>query len=739
MRRGNNNNGSKLRLTGTRIVGSDAESDALVRNFMDTSSNPGQFYTRCGDVTDAFTTGAKKPRPKNDQEGKPTMDDYYSDEDNHEFSENDFMKEMHRIGVDPDEHGYGCNHDMRCNKDCRFYHDNHIPRRKHYYHIDGTTSYEKTRYGRFVREYDTNSISLIRLNDDDLRDGLDYPNDHLYNEGWHHTKTCPLTCKRYHYPGLPERYARLPGGVFHEASNGRWIHDWVNGEMAYIRIGPNNDPLEPGDLASTSASLMKEVSNAKMKKKDIKRNNIVAITSKPSLFRSMTKSELTNYLSKDVKGQDMAINELVTLLRLLQKPIDEEEEENMIRIFMSGATPGDKETILGSVKRLFCMQPSGLNSESCVTYSLKEDGEIESAKMVDMIRNAMLDIRDKERYLPEGTEEQSQVLLLCVTDISKETYHLLERLNRIIADEIIVPDDIYFVMFCVADFGAKTLDPRLHRTLESASDIVLADINNDMMDYIGIILPCFPTLVTNVVDTCCIDNSSFTVGGLTTDLVDREFFQKLTDYYATSLSTEKQLLGLVNQELVLAFKAFDKHYHLLFKKHPLFEEDIHGTMGISFMMSSKEESIEDLLSRYPFMVEPMRNPDYASSVSLCIENNIAIPYILLKHDQYLIHCIHIMMPVKQIEATAKRKREEIELVNEDDNNNKKKKVEIQHQWQDDHTLSNRKTTVSVCSCLLETGKHYQRPCSSVNCLGNGYKSGTSRGYCRLCTQQQQKK
>ncbi len=731
--------GSKpLKLAGTRILSGEADADALAREFMDNSWNPSQYYTKVGDMTTAFTTGAKKPRPVEDG---PTMDDYYSDEGEHEFSENDFLREMDKLGVDPSQQGYGCNHSMICETGCRFYHDTNTPRRKHYHQEEGTTAYVKSRYGRFVREY--GSVNMIRLNDDPMEDAQAYPRDSLYEEGWHHEPTCTVNCKRYHYPGsLPDRYARLSSGVFHETPNGRWVRELINGDMAYVRIGPNEDTKEPGDLASTSLSLMNEAMNKSKTPKN---------TVQQKSFRDMTEAQLISYFKSDVKSQDMCINELTRILLPLQRPV-EEDDTTMVEVLLSGASPEDKNKIMASLKRLLDMHEEGLHKHSCVTYSLK-DKEMGRKQLAESVTNALLDIREKERDLPEIIE-QSLILLICVNDISKKTVHLMERLKATINEDVALPDDVYVFIFGVADFGASVLDPRNHRTLQSAVDAITQDINSgdemDPMYELGTIIPCFPVittmtskqrnqLISRVLDSC--RSETYCVGGLVVGIEDNDFV-KLIDYHVTPsvlLGEEKKMITLVNQEMEGCFAVFDEYYNELFEKHPLFREEAfrkdsrHPTA--SFGLLQIEKSTAEMHSRYPGLANTLRNPEYASFISLCIENQTPVPYIFLEHKDHFIQHIHIITPVNT--GNIKRKRKEIEPKIKE-NNNKKRKV-VNHEWKDDPTLSNRKTVVSVCVCSLEDHKHYQRPCSSgVNCLGNGFKSGIPRGYCSRACQHQKK-
>src|SRR6202012_6276154 len=105
-------------------------------------------------------------------------------------------------------------------------HDYRKPGRRHYYGEDGESTYEKSKYGRYVRE--ANSFNLIRLDSDsDSDDNNNNNHDNKPTQGWHHNKDCPTNCRVYHYDTkfFKEKFSRSRENTFYNDHFGRWIKD----------------------------------------------------------------------------------------------------------------------------------------------------------------------------------------------------------------------------------------------------------------------------------------------------------------------------------------------------------------------------------------------------------------------------------------------------------------------------------------------------------------------------------
>lgn len=239
----NRSKGKKLTFVGARILANDDEAAKLKRAFLGaSSSNSKRLYSRPSELTESFDVTPKKKKEKEEKDLTPEeIENRYGNDGHIEYSTNDYEQEMDRI-LAYDAYQYkGCNHRNDCPLECCVFHDYASTPRNHYYYLDGTTTYERCRYGRFVRDPTAKGTALIRLSDDPEDEEINYPRDSLYKKGWHHEDHCSLDCSYYHYHGSPpDRFTRT-GGIFVSNQSGRWLRDYVNGDLSYIRIGPNDD------------------------------------------------------------------------------------------------------------------------------------------------------------------------------------------------------------------------------------------------------------------------------------------------------------------------------------------------------------------------------------------------------------------------------------------------------------------------------------------------------------------
>ena len=181
-----------------------------------------------------------------------------------------------------------------------------------------------------------------------------------------------------------------------------------------------------------------------------------------------------------------------------------------------------------------------------------------------------------------------------------------------------------------------------------------------------------------------------------------------------------------------------------------------------------------LIELYPFMKDVLNNTLKAPDIELCIANKSPIAYILMKYEEFGLSNINIISPLspiqhKQYSSNIINNNTELEnellrerriLIHKTEtleNSNrillkereeeekkdvkKKKKKErkptlklTKHKWELDPILSNRKYDIYSCICRLNPKKHYRRPCSSGSeeCLGDGFRYYSSRGYCKSC-------
>lgn len=238
----------KSKFVGSRLVGEDDDPELIMRAFREapSSKEASRVYTKAGDMTRAFDVTPKKKKKKQlggemdeEEDDAEVNEARYGQDGYFTFKMVDYEKELERLSVGFT--GNGCNHRNDCPAECRIYHDYMDPPRNHYYHHEGTTSYDRTRYGRFVRESES-PLTMVRLCSDPQEESVYYPRDTLFTKGWHHTDECSIDCVRYHYDtGLPERYTRMGLNFFKLDAGGRWLQDHINGELGYIRIGPNDD------------------------------------------------------------------------------------------------------------------------------------------------------------------------------------------------------------------------------------------------------------------------------------------------------------------------------------------------------------------------------------------------------------------------------------------------------------------------------------------------------------------
>lgn len=746
-------------IVGTRVLGVEDDANRMMRDYMDTSNNPKGFYTKCGDMTSAFdsmdTTKSKKKKELTEEKEDDNTEDYYSDENddyNERFNMVEYKREMRELGDTTSALlSMGCNHEMGCDDECRIFHDYQKKRRRHYYNgEDGTTEFVKSRFGRFVRVF--GSTDMVRLCDDDEVEEKLFPRDRLYLKGWHHNENCSLDCPRYHYTeGLPERFTRLSDGEFRKAAAGRWVRNWANGNLIYIRVGPN-DSYEPGEevMQIDEGPIVRAIA-AKKKENALKRNSKKEV--RP--FRSMNETQLTKYFEEELWGQGMAIDEMVRLIKPLQKPIGE-GEPNIVRLLAVGLTHPDKTKLYDSMKRLF-----ELNDKTCFSYLLT--GEINTdteSYLCERINRAILHLRQEERVMPDEEEDRSLILLINIEGVSKETMDELDRLDDILGDEsrLVIPDDIFIVLYYNSNFGEKVLDPLVHLTPESVRAVIIHEMfggdmeENEMTILDKEIIPFFPppkkTKKAKKESTTLNSKQMKELVGLMADHryeiasnmidIDENERTKLVKYFSCVSSDQGVVLDRILTDLRSATDVFLRYFRELANEHPLFKEtlqtnkDVCTDIKLQFRLLPIEKSLGLFISRYPVMKKVIKKSDeYRDTLDLCIEKKWSVPCMTLSSDVHMIKICHIMSPVNKETTTndetssSKRKREiEPEVTN---------KKTLTHSWKEDPILSTRQTVVHICSCKLARNVHYRRPCSSgEECIGDGYKIGHSRGYCLPC-------
>lgn len=749
---------TKQRYVGMRIMTDDKEADELVQEFM-RSDAPNRLYTRPGELTNAFKSASKKKRSKNDEANKKSeqqaddsSDDYYSDSDKNDvFDMNDYIAEMERLGVYNVEElqSRGCNHSTTCPVECRLYHDTQRPSRRHYYNgEDGSTEFEKSRYGRFVR--DPGTTNMIRLADDGEEEAF-REIDALYEHGWHHASTCPSTCVRYHHPGLPERYIRLSGGVFREAPDGPWMREWVNGEMAYIRIGPNDavSPPPTTTTTTTTTTIAKKltVSPPPMRPtQSVITTNTTATTTttKTQAFVEMSHEQIIAALRGPLGiEQDMAIREIARLITPLQQPIDNGPTVVSI-VAAGGASDTEKRSVYDAMCRLF------RTHECCIVIDYPiADEEKSDEEMRTLFSKSMLAMRAKQQSLPLDADDQCIIVLIDLGDISThKSIEALERLDSLLSDEERLPlaEDVAVVLYATSHYGEKLLDVARHTTLLLALEAIDDDIGLGCAAIPAHVVPFFrvkpdaKTLVRSLL--AMYQKRGFTAHGVDLLFAEREL-KKLIRYIVESAlaidttTDERRIRQLVHQAVENTMECMTLYMKALEDDH----DDIDLNTSISPILGVRiiERPSE---TRNPCVAKLRRKPAYKSLVQQCIDNKWDMPCVVLTWDTHLLQHIHVVEPVeKSLSVTTKRKRDETDDASESATNEKKKKKTkksrkeiIKHKWIVDTEISNRKSTVYVCQCSLAPTKHYRRQCSAGDdqCHGDGFKGGVSRGYCAEC-------
>ena len=190
-----------------------------------------------------------------DSDREDRHSDFYSEESSIEFDEEAYKHDMFVVGAASPYHhrnDVGCNHHEGCTSDCILYHDYLTPSRRHYnIEADAYKVMDKMRYGRYVREPNTNIY--IRLDDD-----IERPEDKPKRaHGWNHVASCSLQCKEYHINQFPYlRYKRLPDNTFVQNDAGRYCiytDQHKNHLYTYVRLGPN-DCLDYDDYPTLQPS-----------------------------------------------------------------------------------------------------------------------------------------------------------------------------------------------------------------------------------------------------------------------------------------------------------------------------------------------------------------------------------------------------------------------------------------------------------------------------------------------------
>lgn len=768
-------NGSKtLKFAGSRVILMDHDPSSIMREFMDASSSVAHnVYTSGKEMTNAFSVGvtkkqrgARKTPSVNEDEHKhrEAVERAYGNDTNLVFNAADYEREMSRLDIYPSQRGYGCNHAMSCTDECHIFHDYHRPARNHYHHDEGTTSYERTRYGRFVKSNSAASpVTYIRLCDDKEIESVNYTRDTLYEGGWHHELWCPLDCVRYHYEGPPERYTRQEDGFFLKEVSGRWLYDWANSEKAYIRVGPN-DTTEPGNLLSTAIRLEKELDHIGQLTNERRKREAVVEKMKMS-FRDMSREQLGDHLRAFIKNQEAAIKVVVDLLLTIQCPIEEADVEwdedgslvdpestNRINVVACGdkSLCTTMQTMSDAI-RLLLERKTGIDTQ--VYQSLASFKE-------QSISDAILEIRAKEKAMPSTAVDQSLILFLSVKmgDGFDVFLKLLEKQ---------VPSDIYLVLFVMSTYSEE-------------------EAESDMPSFVSV--PFRPvvtieqhkkTIVDSIVSKCRdYTHSLSSCGSNVSFQVNETVLTQLADYVIPSKMTITESIAhsLVTAELDRFIETINEHYTKILDDNTVFKEAlITGTdqvcrdeIIVRFGATHAMEGTKMLFYlRYPMLMT--MGGSAVEYIQLCLENKWQIPYLSFYHTGHLIHCAHMVTPVPPPNTTADldtlllESRKKRRLVDLEMNPIKKKRANsvscndggggggtddmddtsidvIHHEWQLDESVSNRKTDIYSCSCPLDSSVHYKRHCSSgEHCIGDGYKYSLPKGYCsRACRVQQDK-
>ena len=710
------------RYVGMRIVPDDTDADDLVQEFMH-SDTPRKFYTRPSELTTAFKNADKKGKTKKQTENEtmePNSDDYYSESgENDVFDMTDYLTEMERLSVDDPLQSRGCNHNaMTCPHECRLYHDTERPARRHYHNgEDGTTDFEKSRYGRFV--CDPGTINMVRLADDGEEEAF-HSIDSQYEHGWHHEPTCSSACVRYHHPGLPERYVKLNAGIFREASDGPWMREWVNGEMAYIRIGPNDV------VAGTTRKLP-------------------VAPSKPRIlpFVEMSQDQVITALRGTLGAeQDMAIREIAQLIGPLQRPID--DGPTIVSILAAGgAGDVEKRGVYEAMCRLFRTH----ECHTIINYPLVH-GEKSDAEMKALVSKSMLEMRAKQHAVSLALDDQCLILLLNLGDISThESIEALDRLDTLLHDEDRLPlaEDVAVVLYATSHYGASLLNVESHATMASAREAIDDDIGLGCSPTSAHVIPFFrakpaaETLVRSLVSEY--SKEEYIIHGVCSLIADREL-EKLIGYIVKrSLafdSTERGIRQLVCHAIDSTIESATLYMKTL--KEEYVQLTVTTAPIITFCLIEKPTE-----TLYPCVAKLRHKPAYKSLVQECINNEWDMPCMVLTWDAYLLRHIHVIEPIEKsvtAAATTTKRRREDEKKEETMTTKKMKKTTtkqepriVKHEWIVDEETSNRKTTIYSCQCTLSTKKHYRRQCSSGGddlCHGDGFKGGMTRGYCAEC-------
>lgn len=771
--------GKGLQFVGTRILGIDEDPDSLVREFMENKGSS-RVYTPGNEMTEAFPQSEKKEKKGKEKEKEKEKSPqqleeekvlaYGNDKTSYVFDQDEFDEEMAQLEIDPSQWGDGCNHSMTCSPACRLYHDFVRPTRNHYHHDEGTTSYERTRFGRFVR---VNANEMIRLCDDSVIEKARYPRDALYKEGWHHDSSCPLNCVRYHYEGPPERYTRSDDGTFTKSPDGRWLYDWVNETKAFIRVGPN-DTSEPGDLISTSLRIDRQLSTLnkqdkerakqrakeeRKKEKEKEREKSSVPSSPPSLppFRQMTEQNLIDYFGDKIERAH--ITELVRRdLLSLQKPVESNEDGEGSRYKHSLLCYGDAVGQIGDALVALFEQDKGYNTQACINFSV--DNGIEA--IPDLVMTAMREIIAKDRSMNEDMAVQSLVLFLrLIGNEGKPLSSQIVTLVQSTLNELDFCDEIHLVLYAnVVDEAGSGALPLM---------LVPLPIEVDEDEH-------FAKLVTSVLEAChdrLYKIESYPIAFHLNKNVMRQFVEYLLQYGGMTMMTEATALMTVLSELDRLLATIRSHYDALYQECPLFmnackeEGDGEGRPLCVFHLATESRgSIFLFRSRYPCFNEsilPVKDKKTRKAndalVSLCIDNDLAVPYFTFFHPRHMTMCVHIVTPVEEPKDDTKNKKKKKtkrdDGDDEDDDEPHMKKIKrnknnkamalekviakqnIQtHQWIEDKEHTTRVTKVYSCTCPLEASIHYKRPCcSGKDCITDGHKYGTThtRGYCtRQC-------
>jgi hypothetical protein len=487
-------------------------------------------------------------------------DEYFSSE-SHSFDEEAYECDMRAKGFTEIRKGRGCNHREHCRDGCALYHDYRRPGRRHYYSERGSPNYTPCIYGRYVRE--TDSTNLIRLESDSSSSASGSDGEDDLRQGWHHEKTCPTNCRRYHYKDamFGTRFARSRDGCFHPASYGRWIKDFTCRGVVFIRVGPNDEQdydFERDSLmrlsttmppvASTAESVV--TSKTKQQQQHTRLTNKKAMEVAPStpdspvtsvspqppqqpqpiVFHRSTGEELLAYFKQTIKNEDLALRELVKQMGSLRKP-PMPLRANIIKVIAAGTPGTGKTTIALLLRQLFGMQKGGANEACYICCRLGNYSDDSHANRVagtgpgfigfgvrslmDEFVAALAHIR-RTRAQDDEWEHGPRVILFHMDEVCKTTNKVLDAFNSLLAEGVLhgatpdvkfeLPDDVFLFVYGTSNFGEHEISAMPVASLHAAREAVERAMHEKSIAVcnirrLGAVIPFFAIERSDVIET----------------------------------------------------------------------------------------------------------------------------------------------------------------------------------------------------------------------------------------------